>query len=496
MSRKLYGRCVELWLDADQRCELKRGASGSMHRPTKSSPNESRISRRGLLEIGGLAPLGLGLPTLLAGDARGANPAARPPKSCIFIYQYGGLSQLDSWDMKPQGPEAIRGPYRPIATKVPGYQVCELMPRLATLADQYCVIRSLNHSVPVHDVANRMLLAGQNLPSLDAPSFGSIVAKVRPTDAAIPGYVWLQKFGGGAMPPERTYLTGGSLGVAYSPLLIGSGHDDNLASPGYRVRAFDAPGEMPPPRISERLSLNRQFNACSPELAAASPARNFAKYQERAIDLVAGPRAREAFDLAREPDATRERYGRNPLGQNLLLARRLIEAGTRLVSVVAWMGLKEGEKFMSVETWDMHGNAGISIFGDGWNGLGFALPRCDAAVAALLEDLRDRGLLDSTLVVLVGEFGRTPKISKGGSAIGRDHWPNCYSAMLAGAGVRGGTIYGESDHQAAYVKDKPVSLQDFTATCLRALDIPPETRISPDGFTRRASEGEPVEGVF
>lgn len=138
--------------------------------------------------------------------------AARLPKSCIFIYQYGGLSQLDSWDMKPQGPEAIRGPYRPIATKVPGYQVCELMPRLATLADQYCVIRSLTDSVPVHDVANRMLLAGQNLPSLDAPSFGSIVAKVRPTDAAIPGYVWLQKFGGGAMPPERTYSTGGAWG--------------------------------------------------------------------------------------------------------------------------------------------------------------------------------------------------------------------------------------------------------------------------------------------
>jgi hypothetical protein len=449
----------------------------------------SKLTRRQLVQLGGLGALGVGLPTLLESQA---TAAARPPKSCIFIYQYGGLSQLDSWDMKPQGPEAIRGPYRPIATKVPGYQVCELMPRLATLADQYCVIRTLNHSVPVHDVANRMLLAGQNLPSLDAPAFGSIVAKARPTDASIPGYVWLQKFGGGAMPPERTYLTGGSLGVAYSPLLIGAGHEDNLATPGYRVRAFDAPGEMPLPRVAERLALNRQLNACSAELAATLPARNFSKHQERAIDLVAGPRARLAFDLDRESDTTRDRYGRNPLGQNLLLARRLIEAGTRLVSVVAWTGLKEGEKFMSVETWDMHGNAGISIFGDGWNGLGFALPRCDAAVAALLEDLRDRGLLETTLVVLVGEFGRTPKISKGGSAIGRDHWPNCYSAMLAGAGIRGGTIYGESDHQAAYVKDKPVSLQDFTATCLKALDIPPETRISPDGFTRRASEGEPI----
>jgi len=345
-------------------------------------------------------------------------------------------------------------------------------------------------------VANRMLLAGHALPSLDAPAFGSIVTKVRPTDAAIPSYVWLQKFGGGAMPPDRTYLTGGNLGAAHSPLLVGSGHDDNLATPSYRVTALDAVGEIPPSRLDERSALNRRLNESQPQLAETSVARTYAKYQERAADLIAGPRARQAFDLDRESTQTRDRYGRNPLGQNLLLARRLVEAGTRLVSVVAWTGLKPDEKFMSVETWDMHGNAGISIFGDGWNGLGFALPRCDAAVAALLEDLRDRGLLETTLVVLVGEFGRTPKISKGGSAIGRDHWPNCYSAMLAGAGIRGGTIYGESDHQAAYVKDKPVSLQDFTATCLTALDIPPETRISPDGFSVRASAGQPIGELF
>lgn len=464
-----------------------------MHR---HSTNTAQLSRRGLLEVGGLAPLGLGLSALLAGESPGSASDVRRPKSCIFIYQYGGLSQLDSWDMKPQGPEAIRGPYKPIATKVPGFQICELMPRLATLADRYCVIRSLTHSVPVHDVANRMLLAGQPLPSLDAPSFGSIFAKVRPSEAAIPSYVWLQKFGGGAMPPERTYLTGGLLGAAYSPLLIGAGHDDNPATPGYRVKALDGAGELPAERLQERQVLRRQLNANQSPLDQAPATRNFAKHHERAAELVTGRRAREAFDLDRESPETRDRYGRNPLGQNLLLARRLIEAGTGLVSVVAWTGLKPGEKFVSVETWDMHGNAGISIFADGWNGLGCALPRCDAAVAALLEDLSERGLLDSTLVALVGEFGRTPRISKGGSAIGRDHWPNCYSAMLAGAGLRGGAVYGESDHQAGYVKDKPVSLPDFTATCLAALDIPPETRISPDGFTLRASTGTPITALF
>jgi hypothetical protein len=462
---------------------------------TRPKPPLNQLHRRALLEVGGLGALGLGLPNLLqAADTTGAK--TRAPKSCIFIYQYGGLSQLDSWDMKPQGPEASRGPYKSIATRVPGFQVCELMPKLAELANHYTVIRSMSHGVPVHDIANRMLLAGQPLPSLDAPSFGSIVTKLRPTEAAIPGYVWLQKFGGGAMPPEQTYLSGGRLGAAYSPLVIGNGHDDNPATPGYRIKALDVAGDISLDRARARLALNQQFNAEQSPLAATPAARNYAKHQERAADLITGSKAREAMDLERESPQTRDRYGRNPLGQNLLLARRLVEAGTRLVSVVAWTGLKPDEKFMSVETWDMHGNAGISIFGEGWNGLGFALPRCDAAVAALLQDLIDRSLLDSTLVVLAGEFGRTPRISKGGSAIGRDHWPNCYSVMLAGAGLRGGAVYGESDHQAAYVKDKPVSLPDFTATCLHALDIPPETRISPDGFSIPASTGQPIAELF
>ena len=158
--------------------------------------------------------------------------------------------------------------------------------------------------------------------------------------------------------------------------------------------------------------------------------------------------------------------------------------------------MKPGEKFMSVETWDMHGNAGVGIFEDGWNGLGFALPRCDQAVATLLDDLDDRGLLDSTLVVLVGEFGRTPRISRGGSAIGRDHWPHCYSAMLAGGGIRGGQVYGASDKTAAYVKDDPVSLEDFTATLYHTLGIDPATRLRPDGFTRPASTGTVIDALL
>jgi uncharacterized protein (DUF1501 family) len=442
-----------------------------------------RPDRRQLLVVG--AAGWLSLPQLL----RAGDTASRRAKSCIFIYQYGGLSQLDSWDPKPNAPEDLRGPYKPIATAVPGFHVGELMPQLARCADKYAVIRSMSHTVPIHDVANRMLLAGQSKPEMNATPVGAIITKLRPPAENVPAHVWLQKFGGGAMPPEPTYVTGGLFGPSQAPLVIGNSHDDNLATPGYRIRALETATDLSAGRVNDRLRLLKFMGP------PAEPT-SMDRYRERAADLLTGAKARAAFEIDREPASVRDRYGRNPLGQNLLLARRLVEAGVRLVSVVAWTGLAPGDKFMSIETWDMHGNAGVSIFGSGWNGLGFALPRCDIAVSALLDDLEIRGLLDSTLVVLVGEFGRTPRISRGAGAIGRDHWPNCYSAMLAGAGVRGGAVYGASDKTAAYVKDRPVSPEDFAATVLHALDIPPETRISPDGFTLPASTGRPVTELW
>ena len=189
----------------------------------------------------------------------------------------------------------------------------------------------------------------------------------------------------------------------------------------------------------------------------------------------------------------RDHYGRHPLGQHLLLARRLIESGVRLVGVCGWTGLAPGDKFMSVETWDMHGN-GTPIFGTGWNSLGWAAPRLDEALSALVEDLLLRGLLSSTLVVVVGEFGRTPKIDRGGK--GRNHWPHCYSALLAGGGIRGGTIHGASDKYAGYVADRPVRPEDFGATLYHALGVAPETRLGADGFTRPASSGQPIRSLF
>jgi hypothetical protein len=430
----------------------------------------------------------LGLPNLLAADDAPANQQ-RTAKSCIFIYQYGGLSQLDSWDPKPNAPAEIRGPYKPIATRTPGFQVGELMPSLAAISDRCCVIRSLSHSVPVHNVANEMLLAGNSKPARNAPSLGAVVSKLRPTSAVMPAHVWLQKFGGGAAPAESTWLSGGSLGLQYAPLLVGERHDDNPGTPGYSVPLFQSPTDLALPRLEARMQLLQKLQ--QPRLAEPS----LSELQQRAYTLLHSSKARTAFDVEQETPAMRERYGRHPFGQNLLLARRLIEAGVRLVNVVAWMGLAPNDKFVSVETWDMHGNAGIGIFDNGWNGLGWALPRADASVAALITDLEDRGLLESTLVVLVGEFGRTPRISRGASAIGRDHWPNCYSGLLAGAGIPGGLVYGASDDTAAYVRERPVSVEDFSATILAALGIDPATRLSPDGFTQPASTGQPLPFV-
>lgn len=435
------------------------------------------FTRRRLLQVGGLGMLGLGLPQFLHANAR---PASRQ-RSCIFIVQYGGASHHDSWDLKPDAPEDIRGPYRPIATSVPGTQIGELMPKLAQLAHRYCLIRSMTHANGGHDGGMHICMTGHSAPAVETPYFGSVVAKLRPSTANMPSYVWLQNLAGDVQP---RYLTGGFLGSAYSPLRVGTDLD-NPAEPGFRLRAFDTAADVPHDRLRQRYDLLRQTDPSSGSMQL---------FQERAVDLLTGPEARQAFNLQLESASMRDRYGRHALGQNLLMARRLIEAGVRLVSVTAWAGLPPGERFRNVQTWDMHGEgAGLgSIFGRGAFGLGWALPNVDQAVSALLEDLHLRGLLDDTLVVMVGEFGRSPRIN----GAGRDHWPAVYSAMLAGAGIRGGQVHGASDRQGAYVRDAAVRPEAFGATLFHALGIPPETRLSPDGFTRPASAGQPVLSLF
>lgn len=450
------------------------------------------LTRRQLLQVGGLGVLGLDLPELLmAGDGRGASgQRSRSEKSCIFIVQYGGASHHDSFDLKPDQPDDIRGPYRPIDTNVPGIRIGELLPRMAGLADRYALIRSMSHRNGGHDGGMHVCMTGRSNPEASTPYFGAVASRLRPSTQNIPSYVWLQNLAGDVQP---RYLTGGFLGMAHSPLRIGTDLD-NPSNPKFRVTAFDPPVGTSTGRLENQYKLLQQMQPSAGAAAESAHSLAFRRFQERALDLVTGTEARRAFDLGEEPAATRDRYGRYPLGQNLLMARRLIEAGVRLVSVTAWTGTPPGDTFRNVQTWDMHGNGAAlgSIFGNGAFGLGWALPRLDEAVSALLEDLESRGLLESTLVVLVGEFGRSPRIVNAG----RDHWPSCYSALLAGAGVRGGMVYGASDKQGAYVQDLPVSPEDFGATLFHILGIPPETRFGPDGFSLRVSDGNPVRDLL
>ncbi len=450
---------------------------------------QATLGRRQLLQLGGISVLGLGLPDLLRASPGGSLASRGTPKSCIFIVQYGGCSQIDSFDLKPDATAEIRGPFKPIATSVPGTRICEHMPRLARMADRYCLVRSMTHGNSGHDGGMHVCMTGHSQPVENTPYYGSVVAKLCPPSGNVPPYVWLQNLAGDVQP---RYLAGGFLGAAYAPLRVGTDLD-NPAAPGFKVKSFDPPADVPTSRLLDRQKLLARVEGAGQSPTGHEPA-NMGKYREKAVDLLTGPEARVAFDLDGEAARTRDRYGRHPLGQNLLMARRLVEAGTRLVSVTAWTGLPPGEKFRNVQTWDMHGTGpGLgSIFGAGAFGLSWALPRVDEAVSALLTDLEDRGLLETTLVVLVGEFGRTPRVS----ADGRDHWPACYSALLAGAGVRGGLVHGSSDKTSAYVKDSPVRPEDFGATLFHALDVPPETKLGADGFTKPVSAGKPVLDIF
>ncbi len=312
-----------------------------------------------------------------------------------------------------------------------------------------------------------------------------MLAKVKPSAANVPSYAWIQNLAGDVEP---RYLKGGFLGPQYAPLRVATDLD-TPADPKFKFTAFDPPPGVSVGRLDQRRRLLDQVDGTT-----SSSGEAFRQVQERAFDLVTTERARTAFDLEREPGSVRDKYGRWPLGQNLLMARRLVEAGVRMVTVTAWTGVPPGETFRNVQTWDMHGEgSGLgSSFGTGHWGLGWALPRLDEAVSALLEDLDQRGMLESTLVVMVGEFGRAPRIA----FAGRDHWPACYSAMLAGGGIKGGLVYGSSDKQGGSVQDSPVSLEDFGATLFHAMGVPLETRLSPDGFTKPVSVGQPVTELF
>jgi hypothetical protein len=456
------------------------------------------VSRRRLLQLGGLGALSLATPGMVAARVDGgkAGQDGAADKACIFILLCGGPSHLDTWDLKPAAPAEIRGPYRPVATKVPGLRLSELHPRLAQLADQFCLIRSMTHpgNISNHFDAMHNCLSGQYAAPADSPYIGSVLAKVRPSQRNVASYVWLIKCVGDPVFCAPNIATGGSLGAPYAPLFVGSA-DNNPAMPGFKSPDVFAATETP-----ERMQGRWQLLEALEQAHGEGPRGGWQEVHRRGFELATSEGPRRAFDLGREDPRLRDRYGRNPLGQNLLLARRLVEAGVGFVTVNGWTGPAPGQTGGGPpsSSWDMHGaEMGMgSAFGTGSYGMGWCLPVLDNALSALLTDLRERGLLGRTLVVVTGEFGRTPKINQNQGIPGRQHWPSCYSAILAGAGVRGGVVYGESDKVGAYVKDKPVRPQDFSATIYHALGVPFEARLTKDGLSRPLSTGQPLLDVF
>jgi hypothetical protein len=450
--------------------------------------NRTPLSRRSLIQAGAIGSLGLTLPKLLASQGIG-----QTDKSCIFIVLSGGLSHIDTLDPKPLAPRETRGPYDQIATAIPGIQFTEMMPRLAQIADRFSLVRSLSHRDTVHVSAAHTMLTGQpnGTKADDSPFMGSLISRFQPGASAMPSYVWLHNMKTGTNKVPRYNNGLHKIGHEHAPLRIGY-ELDNPSSETFHVSHFDPPEGVSPVRLDHRFELLRSLE---------EQERNdrWQQFHDRARDLISGPRARNAFDLSQEAESVRDRYGRNPLGQYLLMARRLIEAGVRLVTVTGWPGLAPGETEPTVtQVWDMHDSyysGDDNMYGNGPYGMKWAAPRLDRALTALITDLEERGLLDTTFVPVLGEFGRSPKFE--GQGRGRGHWPNAYTGLFAGGGVKRGFVYGSSDKVGGEVASgRPVSHVDMGATIFRALDIPLETRYGADGFSFRVNNGQPLEELF
>src|SRR5229473_7719489 len=450
------------------------------------------FSRRDLLQAGGLSALGLFLPQLTGrAEAMSADSDFGRTKACVVIYLFGGPSQIDTFDLKPDAPVEFRGEFQPIATNVPGMRICEHLPRLARQADKYCLIRSMNHPHPRHGWGLYYMLTGRrhNRPDLDAPptpddfpGLGGLVAKLGPHRRELPPAVTLPRWNRFLdLPNDYAGEKAGFLGSTYDPWLVKADGDGQSFHP----QGLELPVDVSVGRLSERRKL---LAGVDRRIAAWGEAgKTHDALRAHAYGLLSSASVRRAFDVGAEPDRLRQRYGRHPFGQGLLLARRLIEAGTTLVQV-NWHN--DGSDVKS-PSWDTHK--------DNFNTLKHRLlPPADAGLSTLLEDLHGRGLLETTLVLVMGEFGRTPRIGQvimngATDKAGRDHWPHAYSVLAAGGGVRGGRVYGASDNRAAYVVDAPVSPSELQATVLHTLGISPAQLITDrQGRPHKASEGQPV----
>jgi Protein of unknown function (DUF1501) len=448
----------------------------------------TRLTRRSLLRVGGLGFLGLSLPGLLRAAEHGGKTKGRA-KSVIFLHQYGGPSHHDTFDMKPNAPDSIRGEFKPIATKVPGLNVCERLPRMAAVMDKVTVLRSLRHEMKNHNSAGYYSLTGYAPPTDDqrlrdstdlCPAYGSVVDRLAPARAGVPTFVaYPYVIADGSVTPGQH---ASFLGKAHDPLFIRQ--DPN--SPDFRLPELSLPDNVSLERLENRRAVLKLIDEQADLLDFSAKARGIDAHYERALTMLSSPGVKKAFDLASEPTAVREKYGRTTYGQGCLLARRLVEAGARFINVYFSQSIGGCEG-----GWDTHGFNDKPMYPILKN---YLLPMTDQTLPALLEDLDDRGLLETTLVVWVGEFGRSPKIN---NIAGRDHWPQCYPALMAGGGVKRGHVFGASDKTGAFPANDPVRPEDLSATMFHLLGIDPKTEVT-DSLNRPLpiSTGKVIDGVL
>ena len=451
---------------------------------------QGAVSRRRMLQAGTAGLAGLALPALLRAEQ---GPARAPrAKHIILLHQFGGPSHLDTFDMKPTAPDGIRGEFKPIATLVPGLNVSEHLPRFAMVVDRFAQVRSVNHRMKNHNSATYYSLTG-HVPPIDDirlrdtqelyPAYGSTVAKLKPVDdPRIPSFVSYPYVlrDGSVTPGQHASF----LGKAFDPFFIA--RDPNQSS--FRLPELSLPSSLPLSRLEDRRGLQQLIDRQTDLSSWSETARGIDAFYTRAHTMLGSPKVKRAFDLTEEPDRLRDQYGRTSYGQSCLLARRLVEAGVRFVSV--YYSASIGGK----------GNGGWDTHGDNFNQLkNRLLPITDQTVPTLIQDLEARGLLDETLIVWMGEFGRSPKVqnTKQFGPDGRDHWPYCYTVLMAGGGITPGAIYGSSDRIGAYPATLPVTPDDIAATMFWALGIDPATEVRDTlGRPLPIAAGKPLTSLF
>jgi hypothetical protein len=433
---------------------------------------ESTFSRRHLLKIGGMGMLGLNMPGLLRAAETQTTKVPQRAKHLIFLFQWGGPSHVDMFDRKPDAPSEYRGPLKGISSSIPGVEVCENLPEVAKRLDRFTIIRSMTHTMTNHNSAGYYALTGHAPPLDDQrlrdslslyPAYGSVVDKLAPVGDDLPTFVsYPHVIRDGSITPGQH---ASFLGKAHDPLLF----TEDPNQDDFTLPELNLPDDLTLDRLTHRRGLQQLIDRQSRLLDYSAEARGFDSYYQKAINMLTSDRVRRAFDLSGEPEAVRERYGRTTYGQSCLLARRLVQAGVKFVTV--YFSNSIGGQSTERGGWDTHGFNNTRMFPIVEK---YHFPITEQTLPALMDDLQEHGLLEDTLVLWMGEFGRTPKINDNAS---RDHWPRCYSALLAGGGVKRGYVYGASDDRGMYPDENPVRPDDLAATLYYLLGIDPHTEV-------------------